>query len=151
MQAVRADDEIETPGRRALERDIRPARVLVDRNDLIAEHDLGSGGGPVEHESGKDAARDGDEAAASQRANGRHAKSGELFAAVANDAKLADVVACGVEVAPEPHALGDVIAEAPEVDDVASCPEIGRPFDKRGFEAGGGEPEGERRPGDPRA
>ena len=69
----------------------------------------------------------------------------------ANDAKLADVIARSVEVAPEPHALGDIIAEAPEVDDVASCPEIGRPFDKRGFEAGGGEPEGERRPSDPRA
>ena len=68
-----------------------------------------------------------------------------------DDAKLADVVARRLEVRSKPHAFGDVIAQSPEVDDVAPGAKSRGPLDNRGLETGGGQPEGECRSGYPRA
>ena len=93
VQAVRADDKIEASRGRALELDMRCVCFLVNRGDLIAEHDLGVRRRLLEQQTGKPAARNGDEPAPRKRIKTRHAEPRDPFAAVADDAKLADMVA----------------------------------------------------------
>lgn len=151
VQAVRADDKIEPSRRRALELDMRCVCFLVNRGDLIAEDHLRARRRLLEQEAGKPAARNGDEPAPGKRIKTRHAEPGDPVAAVAHDAKLADVVADRLERVGKPHPLGDVIAKSPEIDHVAAGAQARRALDERGFKTGGVQPEGERRPGDARA
>ena len=143
MKAVGADDKIEASLPGPFKPDMGAVPILPDRRDLVAEDDLRPRRRPVERQAGETAAGNGDEAAAGKRAKGRNAKSRELLAPVAHDAKLADVVAAGLELARKAHALGDLIAQAPEVDDISAGAQMRRTFDKGGFIARSVEPESE--------
>ena len=93
VQAVRADDKIEPSRGRAFELDMRAVPFLSDRCDLIAEDDLRARRRLLEQEARKTAARNGDEPAPRERIKTLHAEPCDPFAPVADDAKLADVVA----------------------------------------------------------
>src|SRR5690242_6792367 len=58
------------------------------------------------------------------------------------------MVADAVDLRNQSHALGNVVSEPPEVDDIAAGAQMGRALDQRRLKAGGPEPERKRRPGD---
>jgi hypothetical protein len=78
----------------------------------------------------------------------RGPESGYAFAPGVDNPHLAHTVADALKLVREPHALGDVVAEAPEVDHVSAGAQAWRALDNRGLETGGVEPKGERRPSD---
>lgn len=122
MQTVRPDDEIETARRRELELDAHLIGLLTERDNLISEHDLAPTRRPVEQEPGKTAARDRDEASACKGAEPVHAKASKALALVADDLQLSNVVAGAFNPVFKSHPLGDVVAQAPEIDHVAAIP-----------------------------
>ena len=134
-----------------LELDAHFVRFFVKRRNLIAEQNLGPLGRLVEQEPGEAAARDRDEPVPCERAQAFRAETRDPFAPVADDAKLADMIASRLEAVREPHPLGDVVARAPEVDDIAAGPERRRALDNGRVVSCGVEPVGERRPGNTRA
>jgi hypothetical protein len=50
-----------------------------------------------------------------------------------DQADLFDIVALGLEIGEEPHPLRDVVAEAPKIDDIATCSRICCSFTRVGL------------------
>ena len=74
----------------------------------------------LKQQPGKIAARQRDEPPAGQLAKDARAKSGYAFALRVDNPHLAHAVADALKLVREPHALGDVVAKAPEVEHVSA-------------------------------
>ena len=151
MQAVGADHKVKRARAGMSELRLHVVRPFLEADDLVAKQDLRLALDRLEQQPGKIAARQRDEPPAGQLAKDARAEPCYALAASVDNPHLAHAVADALKLAREPHALGDVVAEAPEVEHVSAGAQARRPLDNRGSEPGGVEPEGERRPGDPGA
>ena len=120
MQAIGADDKVK--GARAGVSELHPdiVRPLFEADDLVAKQDFRLAPDRVEQEPGKIGARQGYEPPASQLAEHARPEPGYALAPPVYDPHLAHAVADAPEIVREPHALGDVVAEAPKIDDIAA-------------------------------
>ena len=150
-KTVGADDEVEVALARDAELDSHRIGLFPEGDDLIVEENLGRGIGRFEQQLRKVAPSKRDETASGQRVEGLCTESRQTLALAADDPEFANVVADRPEACGQPHALGDVVAEAPKVDHITACPEPRSTFDNRRLEARRIEPVCEGRPGDPGA
>jgi hypothetical protein len=75
-------------------------------------------------------------------------ETGDAFAGVVHDSHLPDGVAPAADLRQQPHALGDVEAGSPEIDDVTAGSQRSGLFHDRGLQAVLDQPIGEGRAGD---
>ena len=148
MKAVGADHQIEPPLRPAPEFHPDVVRPLLHADDFVVEDDFRRAFDGIEQQPRKIAAPQRHEASSGKLAKDLRPEAGHPRAAGVDDPHLPHMIADALDVGREPHALGDVVAEAPEVDDIAGPPQRRRLLDQHRLEAGGLEPEGERRAGD---
>ena len=109
--------------------------AFLEANDLIAENDLRCILYLVEQQPGEVAARERHEAPAGQFAKNAGPETGHALATIADDPHLAHAVADAIDFSQQPHSLGNVISETPEVDDVAASAQRWRMFDQGRLEA----------------
>src|SRR5215469_14991537 len=72
---------------------------------------------------------------AGQFAKNAGPETGHALATIADDPHLAHAVADAIDFSQQPHSLGNVISETPEVDDVAASAQRRRMFDQGRLEA----------------
>ena len=151
MQAVGADDEIEPPLAAGFQSNGDMVLPLVQRDDLVAEDRLRAVLERLEQQPRQRAAADGHVAAAGEFDEDLGAEAGDAFAGRIDDAHLANAVTVAQDFGHQTHALGDVVAEAPEIDDIAAAAQRRRMVEQGRREAGAFQPIRKRRPGDPGA
>jgi hypothetical protein len=151
MDALGADDEIETAFRAALEGHIHRIAIVDLRGDPVAEHHLRPAlHRPVERQR-QFAARQADEAAAGCPVENFGLETAPAAPVIADQAHLADLISGFEKLRHQPHLLGNVIALAPEIDDIAARARCRRFLDYRRRQAMFGQPPGHCRAGYTRA
>jgi hypothetical protein len=124
---------------------------LRQADDLVAKQDFRLALDCREQEPGKVGARQRYVSAAGQLAEHARPEPCYALAPPVHNPHLAHVVADALKLVRKPHPLGDVVAEAPKIDDIAAFAQARLLLNERRCEPCGVEPEGERRPGDPGA
>src|SRR5262249_37325472 len=120
---------------------------FVEADDLVAKHRLRAEARLFEQQPRKLAASERHKTPVRQLLEHTASKSGHALTAVADHAQLRGAIAEAVDLARQPHAFGDVVAEPPEVDHVAPSPQLSGVLDQGRLEPGSLEPERERRAG----
>ena len=145
VQSVGADDQVEIARRALLEGEPDTVAVLVDGGDAVPEDrfdlvfDRGVDGG------GQVAAGQAGQVVAEHAAKDLDVDVGLDLAGGADGAKVLDLIPGGADRVLDAHALGHLVADAPEVDHVAAGAEFRRLLDHRRGVAGSVQPVGERR------
>ena len=120
VKPVGADRQVETQLRGMPESNIIAIRVLFESDDFIAENGFDVPLDLLVKQRRKIAAPDGDVTPSAYLSKHPGSKAGQSPAAVVNDAQSTHVIAVPLNFRYQPHALGDVVAESPEIDDVAT-------------------------------
>ncbi len=151
MQAVGADDEIERAGLRALELDPDVVFFLAESPDLVAEDRFD----PITERSVdapcQIASAYAEELVVQRAAEACHAEPANAGSRTVDDADLAHLVAVLTKCRHQIHALGDVEARTPEIDDVAAGTQRRGALDNGWGESIMGQPIGEGWAGYPRS
>src|SRR5581483_7757427 len=85
--------------------------------------------------------------AAGQLRKYSRAKARNPAPGVVDDVHLPHVITRAVDLVDQPHALRKIIAESPEIDDIAAAAQCRSALDNGGFEACRLQPKGQRGPG----
>ena len=150
MQAIRPHDRVE-PFASAVGQDrLDAVGALLDADDVNPE--LGSHvAAGIEGRLADGAARDRDEAAVPLLADLACIEMGDLLSATVHEAEPLLLGCLRAQVADDAHPLGHVVAEAPEVDDIALGSQSVRLLEQDGLVAVFAQPVCKRRSGDPDA
>ena len=147
MQAVRADDQIETALAGVPQPNMDAVGPLLETGDLVAEVALGPTLDPLEEQSRQIAAPERHVAPAGQLVENPGPETGRAPPCIVDDPQFARAVAVAINVLPQAHAFGNVVAETPEIDDIAARAKRGRALDQGRVEPAGSQPVRERRSG----
>src|SRR6185312_7656071 len=147
MQAVGSDHKIEPAFAAMSQTNPNPVRLFPQPGDLVAEDALDRALDPLEQQAGQLAARQGDIASSGQLAKNPRSEPGAASARVIHDPHFRHAIAEAVDVLDQSHSVGEVVAKAPEIDDVAAGADIGSALDQCRHKPGCAQPEGERRAG----
>ena len=148
MQTVGADDQIEPALAPAFELDLDGIAALFEADDFVAENDFRAVLDLLVQQLGQFAASDRHITSAGQFVEDPRAETGNGSAFCVHDAHFTHVIAGAVDAVAQAHALGNVVAEPPEVDDVTACAQGRRVLDQSWLEPGGFQPEGKGGAGD---
>ena len=142
MQAICAYNQIETAIGSMFELNLDVVSVFSEIDDCVTENNFSRAFDLPKQKPGKIAAPKGHEASSRQLMEDFRPESGYPFAPVINNSHFTDVITNAIDVAQQAHAPGDIISEAPEVDDVAAGTRRSRMLNYRRFEASFFQPEG---------
>ena len=148
MQPVGSDHEIEPFRRSMLESDIDAVLMRIDAQDLITEDHFRNGRSFLDEQAGKIATPNSHEAAAGQLPEYPNAKARRPTTLVVDDPHLLNVIAQALDLIAQPHLFGDVVAQSPEIDHIATATGRGGVLDKRRSEPRLAQPVRERRTSD---
>jgi hypothetical protein len=133
MQPIGSDYEIESTPASVLKVDVDAVCSLLQGNHFIVEDDLGFVLNGLEQQAREIAAPERHETC--HLLKHPRSKAGELLAAVIDDPKFAHPPSGVADLVREAHALGNVVSEAPKVDNVAAASKGRRPFDDGRFKS----------------
>src|SRR6516164_9430121 len=122
MQTVSTYDEVESTLLGFSELNFHTVGLLLERNNLITEDGLCRAPNLLEKQSREIASSERHEAAAGHFLEYSSAKTRYSITIVIDNAHFADVIANAVKVICETHLIGNVISEAPEIDDITAGP-----------------------------
>ena len=148
VQAVGADDHVEVPRWRIAEGQRDAVGLIVQRGDGVGKQCLHVIFDCPVDRLGDVAARHGGIAIMSCSSDRFDAEARSGTTVRSDRAHLAYLVADLADIGLDPHLLGDVVAQSPEVDDVAAGAEARGRLNESHLVAGPVHPVGEGRPGD---
>jgi len=120
VQTVRADDEIHIARGRPVEVNTHVVAAVVDRRHRLAEERLDAAVQRAAEDGSEVRAADRREAIVRRAIEHVHREAPDLAAAAVDEAHLLHLIALRPDARHEPHPLGNVIADPPEVDGVAA-------------------------------
>ena len=143
VRAVAADDQIEVASGARGKANIDAGAGLLETDDAVAEQGFDFAVEGVVDAGGQIAARNAEELALGHFEEGLGGKRGGSSAAIIDDADFADDVAVRANAGQHAHAVGDLEAGAPEIDDIAARAQARRGFDQGGRKSVASQPPGE--------
>jgi hypothetical protein len=149
VKSVSADNEIEVTRSSALESYMHCALRLINPADAIAENRFNFALNFVEDGRRKVTAAKANEAAVRCLNQQVGREPGDPLAASVDNPYLLNPVSLANDFRKQTHAVSDVETGAPEIDNIATRPQLGRPFHDRGRQSVMVEPVGESRSSDP--
>jgi hypothetical protein len=145
VQSVGADDEIGLALGRLVETDHEPIAALLDARHRVAEDRLDLALERCADRRRKIGALEARETVVRQAREYVDVEAAGLLAARVDIAHFLELIALCADPWDEAHLFGDVVADSPEVDDVAAAPKRRRLFDQDDVVPAFAEPPGERR------
>ncbi len=148
MQPIRPDDQLYLAGSGMVKANPHAVAAVVNRGDGVAKDCLHPAGQRAVNGSAKVGAAHAGEAVAGQAPEDGGREAAALPALRVHIAHLIDLVAAFQNLGQQAHLLGDVVADAPEVNDVAAAAQLRRLLDEQHLVAGFEQPVGEGWTGD---
>jgi hypothetical protein len=132
VKSVCPDHQVKVAHDSGFESDASAVTGLLDARDCVVEDRFRAACDPVEDGCGQVAAREADVAALRQPGNCHDGESRDTFAGTIHDSNFLHHVAFAANLWQQLHAVSDIEAKSPEVDEVAAGPQCRGFFDDGG-------------------